>query len=212
MFGLLAISLLACAPGHLAWNGGDDALRTAWFRRSSDVEGWEHARVFLSNGDFPCELPALDDPAAQQEALVGLVAASCREDARHVLLDVWWPDGGDGLGYIAGDARAAPGDARIMTPFARASYVGIDEASSDGSSSLTPVYGVVRRTYEPALGAPGWVQVTRSDAATLRGRFDFEVAHISGTVDASVCAPTGGTDLFGVIDGWGGDPTLLCSF
>lgn len=212
MYGLLVLTLFGCAPGHLAWNGGDDVLHTAWLDRTTEVPGWEHARVFLSNGDFPCELPSFSDPASQQEALVALVAASCREDARHLRIDAWWPDASDGLGYFPGDARAVAGDARVVTPFAQASYVGIDEGASDGSSSLTPAYEVLRRTYEPDLGAPGSLEVTRSTAGALRAKFAFQEAHISGDFEATLCVTSGGTSLFDVLDGWGQDPTLLCSF
>ncbi len=213
MLGLLVSTLFACAPGHLTWNGGDDVIRTAWQRRTTEVPGWVHARVFLSNGDFPCQLPAFAEPAAQQQAIVVLVAASCREDARHVLIDAWWPQAGDGLGYFPGDARAVPGDARMVTPFTRAAYVGIDEGYSDGSSSLTPGYGTTQRTYQPSLGAPGSLEVTRSDADALRGRFAFEEAHIAGDFDASTCeGEAGAPSILDQIDDWGQDPTLLCSF
>ena len=62
--------------------------------------------MVLSNGHFDCGLPTFEDPARQAQALIDLRIASCRENARHVLIELFRGDGADWVGGYPGNDEA----------------------------------------------------------------------------------------------------------
>lgn len=209
----LFIGLSACGPGTIAWHDGDDVLRTAYVEADpSPVAGWQHVRVLLSNGEFPCAFPLNGDAADQEAVFAELAAAACHEDARHVRLDAWWPAADTAVGHFTGDSRANPGDDGAPLRFASAFYVGIDEAAAFTTSDLVHPYTIVDREYFPDLGVGGAVDVRSADDTRFDGTFAFPEAHISGAFRARTCPAPAAEEygLFDLLDAWSGDPTLVC--
>lgn len=195
--------LSGCLPGHIAWDGGDDVLRTAWWSVDT-LPG--HGQLFLSNSRFPCEVVATTSAAERELQLSNLAMAVCREEARHLRIDLYWTDSGGTGSYIgvpSGSVDPAPEKS------AAGFYVGINEASAPPSDELVRPYTVIDRDFYPELGAGGEVNLTGDG---LHGNFEFPEADLSGQFSAMACpAPSpGGIGLFELLNGLGGDPTLLC--
>ncbi|MEZ4317878.1 MAG: hypothetical protein R3F61_10250 [Myxococcota bacterium] len=188
-----------CAPGHLAWPTGDDDLRTALYQ--ARLEGGVQAlTLVLSNGYFDCDLPSEPDPIAQTQALLEITTAACRENARHVLVELYRGDGNDWVGTYPGDSNADPVLIAASRPrLSNASYYGIDEAAMVSVDGFVRVYGV-REGDDVQLidvGDGGEVEILEDDG-TLRGRFEFPGADISGAFRAKECAV--GSSLFSVLE------------
>lgn len=204
-------ALFACDPGALSAPDGDTPIRTAWWSPTDDPTGWRHLSVFLSSGDFPCALPDSGDPAAQEAAVIALIAASCHEGARHVSLDAWHPPGEDGTGWFRGDTRAVAGDALTLSRFSRGTWRAITEVAVDTPGQFAHSYRVTGRdVFE--LGAPGGIDVQHLDEDGLVGQFAFPDAHVSGAFTATRCGPGSGLQptVPEILAAYGGDPTLLC--
>lgn len=189
---LWAFAGTACAPGHIAWPTGDDALRTALYRPRVDPSGIQVLTLVLSNGYFDCELPSDPDPVVQTQALLEITTAACRENARHVLVELYRGDGTDWAGVYPGDSHADRALIASSRPrLSNASYYGIDEAEMVSVDGFVRTYGVRPGDDVQLLdiGDGGEVEIL-DDGARLRGRFEFPDADISGSFRALECEPT----------------------
>jgi hypothetical protein len=191
-------SLTGCAPGSIAWPTGEDALRSALYQvqPTGDVFG---LTLMLSNGQFGCDLPSEPDPLDQTQALLEIRTAACRENARHVLIQLYRGDGQDWTGSYPGDGHAHPDLISASRPrLSNASYYGIEEAA------LVSVQGFVREYGVPADGDVsvidggdgGEVGIT-ADGERLAGWFEFPEADVSGRFRAQECQP--GATLFALL-------------
>lgn len=193
-----AIGLFGCAPGSLAFSTGDDVLRTAMYQ-VQPVDGLQRVDLILSNGIFSCDLPNDPDPIVQSQELLELTTATCRENARHVLIELYRGDGADWVGRFPGDSNAHPSLISASRPrLSNASYYGIDEAEMVSVDGFVRTYGVRPGGDVQArdVGDGGEVEIL-ADAQTLRGRFAFPSADISGDFRAVEC-PAGST-LFALL-------------
>ncbi len=182
----------------MAWPTGDGPLRTALYQ-SAPSGSVQQLTLVLSNGYFDCDLPTEPDPVAQSQALLEITTAACRENARHVLIELYRGDGFDWTGLYPGMSGAGPGFlSEGRTRISDASYYGIEEAEMVAADGFVRTYGVrpedeVQRL---AIGDGGEVEIT-TDATHLKGRFEFPGADISGSFRATEC-PAGST-LFTVL-------------
>ena len=191
--------LLGCAPGSIAWPTGEDELRTALYRTDT-VGSVQRLHLVLSNGVFACDLPAEPDPVAQQQALLELQVAACRENARHVDIELLRGEGADWTGLYPGDSHADPSQIAGTRPrLANGSYYGIDEAALAFVNDFVRSYGVVEGQDVQALdvGDGGEVEILR-DGTTLQGRFEFPSADVSGSFRATECVTGTLFDLLAV--------------
>jgi len=195
------LAWLACAPGELQWPGGREPLRTAWWQRV-DFGETERVRLALSTSSFPCALSLTGtDPAAIAEEQLALTTATCREGARHVLLDLW-SAGGDPVGAYPGRSGGDPAEIGALGPFSTASHVAVVEAGVlyvDGiNRSYAPLEGGA--IYDFQLGDGGEAEVDAARDGMLEGAFTFP--EISGQFRAEEC-PAGPLlldDLFDAIE------------
>lgn len=197
-FVLLSV-LLGCAPGSIAWPTGKDDLRTALYRVDT-VGSVQRMHLVLSNGLFACDLPSEPDPVAQQQALLELQIAACRENARHVDIELLRGDGDDWVGLYPGDSHADPAQIAATRPrLSNGSYYGIDEAALASVDDFVRTYGVVEGQDVQArdVGDGGEVEIQR-DGAQMHGRFQFPLADVSGTFRATECATGTLFDLLAV--------------
>lgn len=197
-FSCLSIVLSGCAPGSIAWPTGEDRLRTALYQPGSE-DGIPTLTLVLSNGHFDCDLPSDPDPIAQSQALLDFQVAACRENARHVLIQLYRGEGDDWVGAFPGDSLADPA---LIAPsrvrLSNASYYGIDEAALFGLDGFVRTYGVVDDADVQLLDIGDGGEVTvRSQGDRLNGRFEFPTADISGSFRAKECAP--GSTMFALL-------------
>jgi len=201
--GLLALLSSGCTPGTIAWSTGEDDLRTAMYTVDPETE---RIRLFLSNGDLGdlgCYMPAAEgDAGAVAEAWDRMWFALCREDARHVYVDLHRPVGSDVVGPYAGDSDGLPEETETLERWTRGFYAGIDEATTRSGDSLVQDYDVVRATWG-VLGDGGEVAIDGADeeppdgdwtaeatvTAGIRGTFSFPDLHVSGEFGARMCQP-----------------------
>lgn len=149
-------------------------------------------RLVLSNGQFACDLPAEPDPLVQQQALLELQISACRENARHLAVELLRGDGRDWVGVYPGDSNAHPSQIASTRPrLSNGSYYGIDEAALVTLDDFVRTYGVLEGEDVQAIdvGDNGEVEIER-DGSTLVGRFEFPMADVSGTFRAQEC-PSG---------------------
>lgn len=180
--------LTGCAPGTIAWPTGHDQLRTALYREV-DAGAVKRLQLVLSNGTFGCDLPAEADPVAQQQALLELQISACRENARHVAVELLRGDGSDWVGLYPGDSNMDPAQIAASRPrLSNGSYYGIDEAALSAAEDFVRTYAVVEGQDVLALdiGDGGEVEIS-GDGERLRGRFEFPMADLSGTFRAESC-------------------------
>lgn len=203
---LSSVCLTACGSGRLAWATGDDLLRTALFRSEVLDDEVEHITLVLSNSRFECELPEVDDPAVREEAVLDLLAAACRENARHVVIDLYkHPSSQNSLGSYLGNTLAGPGLLSPTRPkLARASYTGIEEVVLTLTDGFARTYTVTEEDSRPELGEGGQVRLT-DDRGPLRGQFSFPDGQISGRFHAEPCA-----DDASIFDALALGPALSC--
>jgi hypothetical protein len=188
------VAVAGCAPGLIHWDTGVDDLRTALFVERSE-EGLDHTTILLSTGIFGCGVPKSDDPQVVSEALAALTVGACREDARHLVIDLY-----------ADPALAAEGTYPYLGPDgpqpdtsrgAEARYVGIEEAVGVPGEGLVPTYVPVEITRYDATGAPGDTRIRHAGDAVRSGTFDLPDAGIWGRFTATRC--TGDTTLFDLL-------------
>ncbi len=184
----------ACAPGEIRWAAGADDLRTALFVTDTD-RGFDHAILFLSTGIFPCGLPSDPDPQVQTETLAALTVGACREDARHLVVELYKAPGLDwSERYPFADVEPPPpGTERGSL----ARYVGIDEAAALRREGLVPIYFPTALTRYDALGEPGAATVRTLRDDTLSGSVDLPAASVRATFTATRC--TDARSLFDLI-------------
>jgi hypothetical protein len=176
-------------------------LRTALFVQRQDA-GLPHTSVFLSNGRFECALPRGHDAEHQADAVRQLFAAVCREDARHLTLDLYHPNGREGSYQVTVQPPSefpASSGRRV-----RATYRAVEEAF------LVELALSETRTYHPEvlidtlLPAPGEVEIQQR-GETLKGVFGFSDSGIGGRFRAKECeGDTSQLDI--AMDG----PGLVC--
>lgn len=168
-----------CAPslGTLSGPGWREPVRTAWYA-TDVVDGAPHAVVLLSNSALPCATPdAFGDP----DALTSFLVAACREDARHVLLELYDRDGTWAEVYPGvTDADAADLDARPRVAGAR--YYAVLEAVLVAGGGLDRRY-LATAEERADLGDGG--SVTLADG--FRGEFGFPEG-LQGEFAAERCA------------------------
>lgn len=146
-------------------------------------------QLVLSNGVFDCDLPTESDPIEQQQALFELQIAACRENARHVAIELLRGDGADWVGVYPGDSHLDVSQIAGTRPrLSNGSYYGIDEAALSAADDFVRTYGVVQGQDVQALdiGDDGEVEIT-FDGDRLRGRFEFPSADVSGSFRARAC-------------------------
>lgn len=194
---ILLLTALGCAAGHLAWDDGDDVLRTALVQESTDG-GLPHLTVLLSTSYLPCDLPTDPDPTVQTQALLELSTALCREGAEHVLLELWRGDGIDWIGDYDGRSDATALDVSgDRLRLADGSWYGIDEAGLASVRDFVRTYGVYPdgAHRHDHIGDDGSIEIRERDGT--RGRFDFPAVGLSGRFDAEICEP--GATLFALL-------------
>lgn len=166
-----------CAPGTIHWDTGSDLLRTALFTREQP-----RTVMFLSTGAFDCDLPTSDDPQQQAEALTRFTTAACREGARHLVLDLWRPEGADDVGTY----EAVEEPPEWPWPRAvRATGVVIEEARATQSFGLEPTYEPTEVDRWISADDRGEVAIERG-GDELVGTFDFR-DHARGRFRATLC-------------------------
>lgn len=183
----------ACTPGTIAWSTGEDDLRTVIYQ-TQPLDGasppTERIRLFLSNGDvgdLDCYMPVNEGDAAEvADGWDRLLFALCREDARHVYVDMFRPTGSAVLGRYETDSDGVPGTFDVFDHWVRGTYTGIDEATTRSGDSLVQDYDVVRSTWG-SLGDGGDVVLDSADDDTIRGTFGFPAMNVSGDFVAQRC-------------------------
>lgn len=167
-----------CSPGFLDDGEGRQAIRTAAFATWE----WEEqavAGVFLSNGDLPCALEPTEDASLAEQQQVELLAAACREDARHLLLEFKRPLTASWEGeYLGG------GDLSERTVAGR--YFAVNEAVLAAEDGLAREFRVTDAT-ELALDADGTGWLDEPVRGRLTGTYDFPGV-VQATFSAEACA------------------------
>lgn len=183
--------VMGCAPGSIAWPTGEDDLRTALYVEAPR-DGLPAVTMVLSNGVFDCDLPSEPDPIDQTQALLEIRTAACRENARHVLVELIRGDGIDWVGRYPGDSHLHPDQISADRPrLSNASYYGIDEAVMVSAEGFVREYGVPSGGDQSVLDAGDGGEVwIRADGDVLAGTFDFPEADVSGRFRARECAPS----------------------
>lgn len=151
--------------------------------------------MLLSTGIFGCAIPTSDDPQIVSEALAALTVGACREDARHVVVDLYADPSLDPEGTYPYLGTGGP-QADIARG-ADARYVGIEEAVGVPGDGLVPTYVPVEITRYDATGAPGEVRIRHASTDLRTGSFDLPEAGLSGRFAATRC--TGDTSLFDLL-------------
>lgn len=200
----VAALLAGCTSGRITWDDGTDVLRTAIYKETSS-NGVHSAGLLLSNSSFGCALPKSDDPSVAAQEIAALLAAACREGARHVNIRLFRVGGGDWTGSYPGVDTASVAALTDGQPrLADAVYYGVDEA-------FLVDLGVVRRAYaaqDDALdldAADGGVVEIRRDGDRLVGEFAFPRGSLQGTFRATLCE--GDTSLLDFLEP---SPSHLC--
>ena len=184
---------LSCSPGSIEWSNGSDILRTALYTIDDEGSG-SHMTILLSNGIFECAPPDFATAADQSEALLQLVTAACRENARHAILHLYLHDTAE----WEGEFQSTPTEGVVTELAPRLSmglYVGINEAVVEEEDGLS-------FTFTPtdvdmiALGEQSYVQLD-SAKVHVAGSFSHAEAHVSGNFRAQSCGSE--TGLFDVI-------------
>ena len=176
-----------CTDGQLWYQGDREVLRSA-LARVEVVDGAPHASIVLSNGLFTCDLPKHDDPARAQQALQNLVAAACREGARHVSLQLWRDADKGWEGRYTGIGGGGPVDLSAKRPrVADAIFYNVDEAFLSDSIDLDRGYHVSADTL--VLGAldGGTVDIDHHDAREIRGSAYLPELDVHADFRAEVC-------------------------
>jgi hypothetical protein len=187
--------MLACGgPGTLYSPDGTDELRTASYRVGIR-DGAPELVILLSNGVLGCGFPFESETAAQAEAVEGMVAAACREGARHVALRLYDRDArftGSFPGLSGADGRALETLPRVSA----GAYYAVEEAFLIEIDGLDRGYAASEDLYLPELGDGGRVEITSTavnpaagevGAETLSGWFDFPDERVSGEFRAERC-------------------------
>lgn len=198
-FPWLILGLCGCGggPGLLIDGSGLWPLRTARYRIGIR-DGAPELALVLSNGDFACGLPSFpSDPERQARETEALLAAACREGARHASLRLYQRDE-DWVGAFVGADHAEAADLTSERPrLARAAYYGVDEAVLIEFDGLTRGYAALEEIWLPVLGDGGEVRIEEKTGSALRGWFSFPDEDLSGEFEATRCA--GDTSLIDVI-------------
>jgi hypothetical protein len=188
-----------CAPGRIEWATGSDDLRTALYivERDATTGASPRIRLLLSNGEFGCSLPSFTDDSGfsteesdqeQALALLQLVTAMCREDARHVVLDLYHLRWEDAPGVYPGDSVADATSLGSPNRWSRAAYLGVEEARVADEDGLSRAYEIVEVDARPLLGDGGEASISRLEEGHAVGHFSFPEANISGDFRATECA------------------------
>ena len=198
--------MLACSdPGTLYSSEGPEPLRTAVYRVGLR-NGSPELAIILSNGEFTCGWPAFADTNAQAEAIEALLAAGCREGARHVAIRAYDRTGG-WTGTFPGRSGGSYEELTEEQPrLANGSFYTVEEAFLVEIDGLDRGYAASEDLYLPDMGDGGTVELTPTGPAPatdgtgpdrLRGWFDFPIEGISGEFVAERC--TGDTSLVDVV-------------
>lgn len=184
---ILLCGLIACAPpGRLEWDGGADVLRTALVKFTSEGD-LHQASVLLSNGQLECGLPVNDAPTLQTQAYQALGAAICRDNARHVNIELFRRGGGSWEGAYDGvldEEVADPGDG--MGRLATATYFGVERAFLVDLPHISRGYAVAEGQLREDMADGGQV-IIRRDGGRLVGSFVFPEGQVKGTFRAEIC-------------------------
>lgn len=208
IFAVLMLS--GCASGQIEWASGDDLIRTAVYVTEED-ETSTHVALFLSNGDFGCKLEAGHEAAEREDARAERCYAAVREDARHVLLHLWYPRGGESEGIYPGSTTTIAGGPFSdggLTRWSRALYIGIEEVDNNSGDNLVQdefqvtravawgvspdvaaFLGIEGEFHPELLGDGGTAAVDRAGDGRLTGSFSFPEARLSGEFGAEFCPP-----------------------
>lgn len=193
---LPSILLLACGPGQLVNAEGPQPLRTALYGIEVSEEQ-SIATVFLSNGEFGCALQETPDPSERLEAQTELLAAACREDARHLLLrfsrpvGTSWEEAYDGAEL--GD-RGPLFDPLVHEVSAR--YHAIIEAQLAREDGLVRQFSVSEEE-NLLIGPGGTGTLLNPEEGVLEGSYDAPSQQIGARFRAIECEPE--DDVFRVV-------------
>jgi hypothetical protein len=223
---VLCLLSTGCSAGQIEWASGDDLIRTAVYATEEDATS-THVALFLSNGDFGCKLEAGDEAAEREDALAGRCYAAVREDARHVLLHLWYPRGGEPEGIYPGSTTTLPGgpfSEDALTRWSRALYIGVEEVDNNSGDDLVQdefqvtravawgvspdvaaYLGIEGEFHPELLGDGGTAAIGGAGEGRLDGSFSFPEARLSGDFDAEFCPPEDDSILryLEIVDGAG---------
>lgn len=191
------VLLGGCGPaGTLVTPDGIEPLRTMMYRVGIR-DGAPELALVLSNGDLDCGLPAFfSDTNAQAEALEALLAAACREGARHVAIHLYQLDD-RWLGAFEGDDDASADLLSSTVPrVGRGAYYGVDEAFLVEVDGLYRGYTASEDTWLPELG-DGEIVIDDDADDLLTGWFSFPDEGLSGEFAATRCS--GDTSLLDIL-------------
>ena len=194
--------MLACnGPGTLYTPDGPEMLRTASYRVGLR-DGEPEMVLLLSNGHFTCGWPSFSDTETQAMAIAALLAAACREGARHVSLRAWdrtlsWDGVFPGRSNVPSDALSDE-----IPRLATGSFYAVEEAFLVEIDGLARGYAASEEIYYPHMGDGGTVELspagtTRDGTERMRGWFAFPEEGISGEFLAERCV--GDTSLLDVV-------------